>query len=135
MWCSQIVSALNLFTHNNNTYFLINDVFFKVLSSELHSVSPAIASPFKAFCDVHCLKLGKCILQFCLFPFNNILISSPVIIFERNSGSLSSLSQKTWHMLTQFPNMLATLCTLILLFLRTRSFTGSTFLSLLILDG
>ena len=29
-------------------------------------------------------------------------ISSPVIIFEKNSGFLSSLSWQSWHMLTQF---------------------------------
>jgi hypothetical protein len=63
-------SALNLFTHNNNTYLLISVVLFKVLLLELHSVSPAITSPFKTFFEGHCLKLGNCISQFCTHPID-----------------------------------------------------------------
>jgi len=33
----------------------------------LHAASPSTASPFEAFHDMHCLKLNKCVPQFCLY--------------------------------------------------------------------
>jgi len=66
--CNKIIFSLNLLLQNN-TYLLINAVSFKVVSLELHSASPVILPPFKAFHEVHCLNLGKCVSEFCLNLF------------------------------------------------------------------
>jgi hypothetical protein len=129
---------LNLFTHNN-TYLLINFVFFRVLPLELHSVSPTITPPFKTFFEGHCLKLEECVCQFCTLPFNNILNSIPCdYLWKEFWFSFAPLSKdlahadasspqeaghiqqnlthvqsavNLWTDPSEVPNILATLCT------------------------
>lgn len=91
MYCDQIVSTLNSFPCNKNTYFLV--VLIKTVSLEIYTLSPVNMLPFKPL-QVHCHKHGNYIPQFCFSHGNmtcltswlNMLnhISSPVINFKNN---------------------------------------------------
>jgi hypothetical protein len=74
MLCDQMSSGLNLYLHNNDIYLLMNVVPFKVDLLGLYIASPVIMLLFDVFCKVHCLKLSKCALQFCL-NYGDILVS------------------------------------------------------------
>lgn len=56
------VSRLNAVLRITNAYILMNLVPFSVVFLGLNTVSPVIVPPFEAFCEVDCLKCGKCIL-------------------------------------------------------------------------
>jgi hypothetical protein len=70
VWCLQVVSGINLFIHPLKN----------VVPSEV-VLSPMMAPPFRAFCEVCCLNLSKFAPQCCsahsdiksLVPFNTVL--------------------------------------------------------------
>jgi hypothetical protein len=101
MRCDWKVSGITLFLPRNNTYFLINVVGFKVISSGLYTVSPVIIPLFEAFCNVHYSDFSKWIPWFYLNHGNIIgflVINQDLFsgnYFERNFGSLSSTYWRT----------------------------------------
>jgi len=64
-WFSQIISALNLFFHNNNAYLLIN-VPSKLVSLGPYTQSPEFTPLSKYLVKYDAWNLSKCILWFCL---------------------------------------------------------------------
>jgi hypothetical protein len=61
-WCEYVGSGLNLFLHNNRSCLLVSVVPFKVVCLGPYSASTVILPQFEAFHEVHCLKLGTCVL-------------------------------------------------------------------------
>ena len=55
---SKIIPELNLFLQNSNIHLSLNVVFFSVVSLALYATNPIN----EAFSEVHCSKLGKCVL-------------------------------------------------------------------------
>jgi len=72
MWCDHIVSGLNLFLIDNNSYPLNNVVPFRLVSLEHNRVNTEILPLFKACTEVHCFQLGSCCTQFCLNRYDVI---------------------------------------------------------------
>jgi len=79
-WCGQIVSRLNLFFYKI-AQELISIVSFKVLLLGNYILCLLIMPPsFRALHEVHCLRLGKCVLQFCLlFVVLNLLFFNAIL--------------------------------------------------------
>jgi len=64
-WFNQIISALNLFFHNNYTYLLIN-VTSKLVYLGPYTQSPEFTPLSKYLVNYDSWNLSKCILWFCL---------------------------------------------------------------------
>ena len=64
MWCDLSVDRI-YFSITNSSYPSNQCCPLNSLHG-IYTASPVITSLFKAFPQVHCLKLGKCGLQFCL---------------------------------------------------------------------
>jgi len=88
----------------NSRWDLIRRLRVKVVSLGLHTTKPAVLSPFKACCELHCSDLGKCDfawIMVILFGFCVTCIKPCLTEYLQKEFWVSfQASWRFWHILT-----------------------------------